>query len=321
MAGRADTGEVDTWLSLTSAAILLVGFASGVLSGMFGVGGAVLTTPGIRVLGASPVESVGSTVPAILPGAISGTYRYAKAKVVNWRIGIVCGVSGALFAFGGAKVVDFVNAHYLMILTAALLGWSGVNILRAGRHAGMDADADRVADAGAEDDPGSSTATVPARGGGAADAYAADEGAADELAVALREPVADDRDPKEISTLVLALVGAASGFLAGLLGVGGGVIMMPIFTNVLKIPVKVAVASSLVAVAIFSASALVMHARLGHINWHYAILLTIGVVPGAQVGSRLTIGASDRTVRLMFGCFLVVLATIYGAGELLALRG
>uniref|UniRef100_UPI002FE2C380 sulfite exporter TauE/SafE family protein n=1 Tax=Rhabdothermincola sp. TaxID=2820405 RepID=UPI002FE2C380 len=115
------------------------------------------------------------------------------------------------------------------------------------------------------------------------------------------------------------LVGSGAGFLAGLLGVGGGIVLMPAFTVVLRIPIKEAVASSLVAVAIFSVPALVTHVALGHVNWWYALLLMAGGAPGAQIGSHLTLGASDRTVRLVFGAFMVVVAAIYGSAELLAL--
>ena len=48
------------------------GVATGVLSGLFGVGGAVISTPAIRALGASAAVAVGTTLPAIIPGAISG---------------------------------------------------------------------------------------------------------------------------------------------------------------------------------------------------------------------------------------------------------
>jgi uncharacterized protein len=81
------------------------------------------------------------------------------------------------------------------------------------------------------------------------------------------------------------------------------------------------VASSLVAVAIFSVPALITHGVLGHIHWGFAGLLVVGVIPGAQVGSRFTIGASDRTVRVLFGGFLFVLACVYGGTELFALVG
>jgi uncharacterized membrane protein YfcA len=116
----------------------------------------------------------------------------------------------------------------------------------------------------------------------------------------------------------LAAIGAGAGVLAGLLGLGGGIVMMPAFTQVLKIPMKVAVASSLVAVAIFSVPALVTHTLLGHVNWTYALLLTAGAVPGAQLGSKITMGATDRHLRIGFGAFVVVLAVVYGTAEILS---
>ncbi len=70
-----------TWAAL---ATLGLGFVSGVLAGMFGIGGAVITTPSIRALGATPIHAVGSTVPAILPGSISGAYRYSA---LEWSTG------------------------------------------------------------------------------------------------------------------------------------------------------------------------------------------------------------------------------------------
>ncbi len=278
---------------VTAAGVFVVGLGSGVLSGMFGIGGAVLTTPGIRVLGATPLEAIGSTVPPILPGALSGTWRYSRSRIVNWRVGLVCGVAGTVLAVGGAVVSDHVNAHLLMVATAGILLYTGVSTLVQARRStlavveaeGPDAEVELAV---AEGSPGDDTDVL-------------------EAAAAHRHPLAR-----------LVAIGAGAGLLAGLLGLGGGVVMMPAFTQVLKIPMKVAVASSLVAVAIFSVPALVTHTVLGHVNWTFALLLTAGAVPGAQLGSKITLGATDRTIRLLFGAFLTVLAVIYGTSELLA---
>lgn len=260
-----------------AAATLAVGFLAGVLSALLGIGGAVVTTPAVRVLGATPIEAVGSTVPAILPGAISGSFRYARAGLVDWPLALSLGISGAVFALAGAWTSSLVEGRILMVLTAALMLWSGVSVARG-------ADRTRV-EAAAE---GERRGDASGNGG-------------------------------RRSTPLLVLVGAGSGFLAGLLGVGGGIVMVPAMAGPLRIPMKQAVASSLVAVAIFSIPALVAHAALGHINWVYALPLMVGVVPGAQVGARLTIGASDRAVRRLFGALVVVLALVYGGTELSAL--
>ena len=82
-------GGPDWWVYVLT---FLVGVGAGILSALLGVGGAVVTTPAIRVLGATPILAVGSTVPAILPAAISGTWRYAKAGLVDWRAALGLGI-------------------------------------------------------------------------------------------------------------------------------------------------------------------------------------------------------------------------------------
>jgi uncharacterized membrane protein YfcA len=264
-------------------AVVAVGFASGVLSGMFGVGGAVLTTPGLRFLGATPIEAVGSTLPAILPGALSGAWHYRKAGLIDWSVALTSGGVGAGFAVAGAELSDHVDAHYLMLLTAALLLYVGVRSMRAHVMA---------------------SASVPA-------AVAATVGGP-----AFDEP--PQPASHSSSWMAYAAIGAGAGTLAGLLGVGGGLLLIPGYTALLRLPPKRAVATSLVAVAMFSVPAMITHAWLGHINWTYALLLTVGVVPGARFGARFTLTGSDARLRYLMGVLFTVLAVVYGGAELAA---
>lgn len=71
------------WLQVVLT--LLLGVVTGVLSAMFGVGGAVISTPGIRALGATPLQGIGSTLPSIFPSSITGTLRYRREGFVLWR--------------------------------------------------------------------------------------------------------------------------------------------------------------------------------------------------------------------------------------------
>jgi len=281
-----------------ASATLAVGFCAGVLSALLGVGGAVVTTPAVRVLGATPIEAVGSTVPAILPGAISGSIRYAREGLVDWSLALGLGISGAVFALGGAWVSSLVDGRVLMVFTAALMLWSGVSVLR-GR------DRPRAAAGSAAERDGRSAPTP---------------GVGVDAGPKVLRGDRSDRTERRSGWLV-GLVGAGSGFVAGLLGVGGGIIMVPAMAGPLRIPMKKAVASSLVAVAIFSVPALGAHVVLGHVNWAFALPLMLGVVPGAQVGARLTIGASELALRRLFGVLVVLLALVYGGSELAALLG
>jgi hypothetical protein len=258
-----------------------LGVLTGALSGLFGVGGAVISTPGIRALGASALVAVGTTLPSIIPGAASGTARYLREHLIDWRVvrwtapaGIVASVVGSLLS----RVVPG-DGHLLMLLTAALLGWSALRTYRSPPQ--------KVPP---ESEPGAD-GTMPA-------------------------PAPPDARPAPY-----VAVGVVAGLLSGLLGVGGGIVMVPGFTQVGKMGIKAAIATSLACVALFSIPGTITHALLGDIDWRFALLLAAGVIPGARVGAALAIRASDRRMRLVVAGFLGLTSVIYAAGELAALLG
>jgi len=119
--------------------------------------------------------------------------------------------------------------------------------------------------------------------------------------------------------LDLALTGLGAGFASGLLGIGGGIVMVPVMSGILGMPLKRVLGTSLVIIAVMVIPGTIVHAWLGHINWAVFLWLTIGVIPGDMVGSRWTIRTSERTVRLVVATFLSAVAISYGAFEIHAL--
>lgn len=282
------------WVTL---AVLAAGFGSGVLASVLGVGGAVITTPMIRALGATPIAAVGSTVPAILPGALSGSLRYHREGYILWPVALTCGLSGMSFAILGGWVADIVDARWLMILTAVLVMWCGASLLRDGLRTNAAERAERAEQAGAAAEAGADPDEVL-------------EQVSTEVDPAIR--------PRGGVPAMVAL-GVGGGFLAGLLGIGGGLILTPGLTLGLRLPVKHAIATSLAAVAMMSTTAVATHIVLGHVNWRFAVPLAIGIVPGARVGANITVGASEQVMRLVAGSSLIVVSIVYLAGEVAAL--
>lgn len=246
-----------------------VGVASGMLSAVAGVGGAVVSTPGIRALGASAFVAVGTTLPSILPGAASGTLRYRREGLVDWRLVGWAAPSGAAATVGGSLLSHAVpgQGHLLMLATAALLALTAVR-------------------------------TVRHRGGLGPGPRASFRRAAWPAAVA---------------------VGAGAGLLSGLLGVGGGIVLVPGFGELLGLPIKAAIATSLACVGILAIPGTVTHALLGDIDWRFAALLALGVVPGARLGAAVAVRAAERPLRLGLGALLGLIAVWYMASELRAL--
>ena len=272
---------------LRDALTLGVGLLTGVLSASFGVGGAVLSTPGIRLLGASAFVAVGTTLPSVLPSAISGTARYVRDDLIDWHavvwtapVGVVSAVLGSLASHAVPG-----NGHWLMVLTAFFLG---VTAWRVRPRASIEQTEPRVADR---------------------DAAAAD---------ALGPPLAPGIAYGTASPLACVAVGGAAGGLSGLLGVGGGIVMVPGFTEVLGMPIKRAIATSLVCVGVFAVPGSITHALLGDIDWRFALLLAVAVVPGARLGATMAIRADDRRLQSAVALFLGALAIAYGAAEIIA---
>jgi hypothetical protein len=301
---------------LRDALTLLLGFATGVLSALFGVGGAIVSNPGLRALGADPLVAVGTTLPSILPGAISGTLRYRREGLIDWRLVTPAAAAGLLAVVGGSLLSHAVpgEGHLLLLLIAVLLAFT------AWRTA--------------------VTAPTPADGpdhGGSAGGAGGGPGAVVEARTGRRDGRPGDVDDREhpssgSATLPLpessragrlrwraAGIGVVAGLLSGLLGIGGGVIMVPAFTELLYMPLKSAIATSLVCVGIFAVPATITHAFLGDVDWRLAALLTIGVVPGARVGASLTIRTAERRLRLAVGVFLALVALVYFVTETRAL--
>lgn len=268
---------------------LILGVMTGVLSALFGVGGATISTPGIRLLGASALMSIGTTLPSIFPSAVSGTARYVREELVEWSVVRWTAPVGVAASIGGSIASRAVpgDGHWLMVLTAAMLGFS------AWRMARPPAPAARAASV---QDP---------EGAGAADASS--------------EPSPPEADGGRHSPAILAGVGLAAGAMSGLLGVGGGVIMVPAFTELVRLPLKTAIATSLVCVASFAVPGTITHWALGGIDWRFALLLAVGVVPGARVGAALAIRTADLRLRRIVAGFLGVTAVVYAAGEIAAM--
>jgi uncharacterized membrane protein YfcA len=153
------------------------------------------------------------------------------------------------------------------LVTAALLGWQSVEILRARAPRGGDPDA---------------PARVRSRG-------------------------------------VFAVIGFVAGVVSGLLGIGGGLVMVPLLAGWCGLPLKRALGTSLLTIWALVIPGTAVHAWLGNIDWWVALFLTIGAVPGARVGATLALGARERTLRTVVGSGMFVIAVLYAAAQLVEL--
>ncbi|MGY8903439.1 MAG: sulfite exporter TauE/SafE family protein [Burkholderiales bacterium] len=114
----------------------------------------------------------------------------------------------------------------------------------------------------------------------------------------------------------LAAIGLCTGFLAGLLGIGGGMLMVPFITIILsakgypdEYTVKMAVATSLATICLTSLASVRAHHQRGAVLWPIVRLLTPGILLGSLVGAQLAAALSGKTLSILFAVFVAFSAT------------
>jgi uncharacterized protein len=109
----------------------LIGLAAGAVSGMLGVGGGILFVPAlVLVLGLSQVDGEATSLLAILPVAIVGTWRQQRYGNVRLVEGLLMGALAAAGTVGGVALVNVLPAHVVRIGFAVLLLFTAFGMTR-----------------------------------------------------------------------------------------------------------------------------------------------------------------------------------------------
>ena len=99
-----------------------------------------------------------------------------------------------------------------------------------------------------------------------------------------------------------------AGFLSASLGIGGGVLKVPILVTTLKIPIHQAIGTSVFMILITVATGLSQHLYYGHVDVLHGTLLGIGAMFGAQLGVRASLKTKPRKLRVLFSVLLLAIA-------------
>ena len=313
----------------------LVGVLIGIASGLLGIGGGTVMVPIFRLaFGMSATMSTATSLFAIIPTSISGAISHVKGKTCIPALGIAAGLGGACMSPIGVWLAQLSPDWLVMLAAALIIGYSAINMFkkafkipRAGQPAeGADAAAPpstRSSGASegsrAEARVASATARISGTGETLADSSAtSDSSGATPSLTSLADaaaPTADDSSLSRKQLLQGAAIGLVAGLASGYVGVGGGFIMVPLMLSIIGIPMRKASGTSLIAVMILAIPGVIEQGIIGNINYLAGIAIVIGTIPGAVIGARLVTKVPERTLRLLFGCFLIVAAVMLVLNE------
>ena len=117
-------------------------------------------------------------------------------------------------------------------------------------------------------------------------------------------------------TMILIVIGLIAGVLAGMFGVGGGLVIVPALVAFLKLDVHSAVGTSLGALLLPVGILGVMeYHRAGFLNIKYAALIAVGLVVGTYIGAKLVQPISPLLLRRLYGAFLLLMSARFLMGR------
>ena len=227
--------------------LVLLGFCSGLLGALTGIGGGVLLTPILALHFGIPIrEAIGTSLVAVITTSAASSSVHLQRHTTDIRLGMTLELATSSGAAVTAYLVGYFNRNALEALFAGFLLYSAIIILSRGGKVKP------------EDD------SSPAVNG--------------EIVIPPYEP---KRYPLGLSASLVA------GSLSGLLGIGGGPIKVPVMYIFMGVPLMVATATSNFMIGVTGAASAMVYYRRGDILIQYAAPLAVGVFIGSLLGARL----------------------------------
>jgi uncharacterized protein len=265
-----------TFSPTVAVLLALIGFAVGAFGTIVGSGGGFILTPVLLLLYPhdDPATLTAISLTAVCFNAISGSAAYAHQRRIDYRSGLTFATAALPGSILGALAVGAISrGAFDAIMAAVLLALATWLVLG---------------------EPGA--AAAPRRG-------------------AVQRELTDRygrRFAYQVPIRRGAAYSAVVGFASSFLGIGGGVIHVPLLVRVLGFPTHIATATSHFILAIIAGTGAATHVLTGSFAHGHgvkrAIAISIGVVLGAQLGARLSLRASGRIVEAMLAVALIGLA-------------
>ncbi|HKT85441.1 MAG TPA: sulfite exporter TauE/SafE family protein [Novosphingobium sp.] len=275
-------------LSVNGLIIVGLGAITGILSGMFGVGGGFLTTPLMIFYGIPPTVAAASAASQVTGASVSGVFAHTRRAGVDYQMGSVMVAGGILGTGIGAVLFNLlerlgqidtvINILYVLLLGSigGLMARESIQSIRAERSG------------------------VP---------IAARKRRHHPIVASLPMRWRFYRSGLYISPLAPLLLGIGTGILTMLMGIGGGFILVPAMLYILGMSANVVVGTSLFQILFVTMATTMMHALTTHaVDIVLASLLLFGSVTGAQLGAQFAQKASPVKLRLVLAIIVLLVA-------------
>ncbi|MBC2663666.1 sulfite exporter TauE/SafE family protein [Novosphingobium flavum] len=275
-------------LAVNGLIIVALGGLTGLLSGMFGVGGGFLTTPLLIFYGVPPTVAAASAASQVTGASVSGVFAHSRRGGVDYLMGGVLVAGGVIGTGIGAVLFRLLTAlgqidTVINVLYVVLLGGIGGFMAR---------------DSWREIKAQTRGEALPAR-----------KRRHHPLVANLPLRWRFYRSGLYISPFAPLLLGMTTGVLTMLMGIGGGFVLVPAMLYILGMSASVVVGTSLFQILFVTMATTMMHALTTKaVDIVLAVLLLLGSVTGAQLGARIALRVRPERLRLVLAIIVLSVA-------------
>ncbi len=291
--------------------LVILGLGVGLIGGFFGMGGGWMVTPGLNILGFPMAFAIGTDITQMSAPSLISAIRHSKFGNVDYRLGAImvigtvsgfeCGAQVIMWLERLGRVDTYVRCGYLVLLS--LIAW----LVFADLHKKRRKDQEALA------------------AGKSADALSTGiEWHKTLHKIKLPPVIRFEKAGICCSAWLPISVSFCTGLLAGVLGIGGGLIRMPALVYLVGCPTHIAVGTDLFEVAVSGLYGAASYSYKGRTELLAAMIMLMGASVGAQIGSVATKYVAGYGIRLYFalavlGCAVSILfklgATFYPAWQ------
>ena len=266
----------------------LFGFFIGALGSVLGVGGGIFVVPLLVLALGIPIhQAIAVSLVAIVATSSAVASVNVERGLANMRLGVVLEVTTVLGSIAGALLASRLPADLVRLLFALLLFAVSVSMFLKARSFLKRA-------------PGTFSGQGPAKVRGKA---------AGVFDSAFFDPSIDSHTAYRVKNMAPAsFISFFAGGLSGLLGVGGGVIQVPVMNLLCGVPFKAAAATSNFLIGVSAAASLFIYLRKGYLIPDLAAVLVIGVLLGSFAGVHILYKAGSGKIQAVFSVFVFLVA-------------
>jgi uncharacterized membrane protein YfcA len=262
---------------LIALGIVLTAAGAGLLGSLLGLGGGIIIVPALTLLfGYSMQEAIGASLVAVIATSTGSASYYVEEGVSNVRLGLILGVVTSLGGLIGAMVAVYTDQYILALLFGLMLLYTAYYMIRSSESGG----------------------TCPAGPCGAFDLSCSyDEG--------------EEKVEYGVRNLGKGMAGSmVGGVTSGMLGVGGGVVNVPVMRLWMGVPMRAACATSNYMMGITALAGAIIYFQFGIILAGLAAIVAIGVFCGSLIGSRLSKRLQGKALKTIFTVILIAVSLL-----------